>query len=109
RNVLVTPDAQPVLIDFGNAAYLGRSWLAKRVLVPALGIIDRSAILKFRHRDFPELLSKKDRFRYRLFRMSKLLWPFGRLWHMLGLNHTQKRRDRARAELNRAETITLEQ
>jgi predicted Ser/Thr protein kinase len=97
RNILVTSDGQPMLIDFANAVFIGRSWLSRLLLVPLLGCIDRSAILKFRHRDFPELLSGGERMSYMLFRCWRLLWPFGRLWRALGLNHARKRNRRRRA------------
>jgi predicted Ser/Thr protein kinase len=77
RNVLVTEENQPKLIDFANALYLGEGWLVRRFLVPVLGAIDHSAVIKYRHRDFPELLSSADRERYARFLRWRRLWLFG--------------------------------
>ncbi len=95
RNILVTADGQPMLIDFASAVYIGRSWISRRLLVPLVACIDRSAILKFRHRDFPELLTRAERMSYAFYRVGHLLWPFGRLWRALGLNHAYRRRGRS--------------
>ncbi len=69
-----------MLIDFANAIYLGTGWCARRFLLPLLGAIDHSAILKFRHEDFPDLVSAPDHERYRRFRRWPRFWFFGRLW-----------------------------
>jgi predicted Ser/Thr protein kinase len=100
RNILVTADAQPMLVDFGNAMYLGRSWLSRRVLVPLLGGIDRLALLKFRHKDFPESLSASERIWYQFSRIGRWIWPFGRMWRALGINRAHKRRAVARAAVH---------
>lgn len=90
RNVLVTSDGTPMLIDFGNALFLGRSWLSRRVLVPMIGAIDKSAVVKFRGRDFPELLSRGQAARVRAFKLWRVLWPWGRLWRAMGVNRWLK-------------------
>lgn len=92
RNILVTADGEPILIDFGSALFIGRSWLSRRILVPLMGSVDNSAILKFRHRDFPHTLSTAERWRYRFYLIRHVLWPFGKLWRAMGLNHAFKRR-----------------
>lgn len=94
RNILVTTDGRPMLVDFGNAMFVGRSWLSRRLLVPLLGCIDRSATVKYRHCEFPETLSRADRAWYVVFRCWRFLWPFGRLWRALGLNHAGRPRYR---------------
>lgn len=97
RNVLVTAEGHPMLIDLASALFVGRSWPSRWLLVRLLGCIDHWAILKFRYRDSPELLSRAERVSYRAMRCWRFFWPFGRLWRALGLNHASRRRARALA------------
>lgn len=90
RNILVTSDGHPMLVDFGSALFIGRSWLSRRVLVPLLAIVDNSAIVKFRYRDFPETLSRPQRRRYRAVRAWRVLWPWPALWRAMGVNRWLK-------------------
>ena len=79
-NILVGADDKPRIIDFENALYLGRNILSRRLLVPLLAWIDRSAVLKFRVRYFPEQVSEAETKKDRFYRRIRRLWPFGRLW-----------------------------
>ena len=91
RNILITPEGRMFIIDFGSALFIGRSWLSRRILVPLMGSVDNSAILKFRARDFPETLRPSEVWRCRIYRVRHILWPFGFIWRALGFNHGRKR------------------
>lgn len=90
RNILVEPCGRPMLVDFGSALYIGRTWLSRHLLVPSLAWIDHSAIVKFRYRDFPETLTRRQRVRYRVDQFWHVLWPWSRLWRALGVNRGLK-------------------
>ncbi len=91
RNILVTADGQPMLVDFANALYIGRSWLSRRILVPLAAMIDNSAVLKFRSRDFPETLSQSQRARMRMHKLARVFWPWAMLWRAMGINRGLKK------------------
>ncbi len=95
RNILVTADGDPMLVDFGSALYIGRTWLSRRVLIPLLARIDNSAILKFRGQDFPESLSDRERQWQRFRRARRYLWPWTPLWRLTRVNraHRKKHKD----------------
>ena len=79
-NLLVGADDRPRLIDFENAFYLGRNFLSRRLLIPLFAWIDRSAVLKFRVRYFPDEVSERETRKNRFYSRIRRLWPFGRLW-----------------------------
>lgn len=91
RNILVTADAQPMLVDFANGMYIGRSWVARRLLMPLAARIDHSAVLKFRAHDFPETLTDVQRSRLRRHKYWRLLWPWAMIWRAMGLNRKLKK------------------
>jgi len=90
RNILVTQDGQPMLVDFGNALFIGRSWLSRRILVPLLAIVDNSAIVKFRYRDFPDTLSRRQRANHFANKVWHVLWPWPAVWRAMGVNRWLK-------------------
>ncbi len=78
-NLLVGEDSKPRIIDFEAAVYVGRSFLARWLLVPLLAPVDRSAVTKYRVRYENELTRKEAR-KHRWFGFLRKLWPFGRIW-----------------------------
>jgi|GEM_PF-764336 len=74
KNVLVTADGEPHLVDFATALYLGTGWVARRVLVPLLGGADRLGLHKLRVRYCAEPLPPPSA------RRHGLLWAVGWLW-----------------------------
>lgn len=77
-NILVAPGGAPVLIDFASALHLGTGPLG-RLLVPLLGAVDRSGVMKYRVRDFPGRATPEDLHRIRTYRVLHWLWPFDRI------------------------------
>lgn len=82
-NILVTRDGRPVLIDFANSLYLGGNPVSRKILVPLLGQIDHSGVLKYKMRDFPDRMTEADRLRYGRIERLRFLWPFDRLRRIL--------------------------
>ena len=76
RNILVGDDGKPWIVDFASAIDLGGSWLSRRLLLPLLAWVDRSAVLKFRVRYLPQLASEEERRRNRRVRWIRRLWLF---------------------------------
>jgi hypothetical protein len=74
-NVILPPDGQPHLVDFATALYLGRHWLARRVLVPLLGRADRLGVLKLKGRYCPDALAPDEARRFRWAMRLRFLWP----------------------------------
>ena len=68
KNILVTDDGRPYLIDFG-AALKGR-------LTAALRAVDESALLKFKAKLWPHLLTDDDRSALRSHRLLRRFWIF---------------------------------
>ena len=87
RNILISNFGQPFLIDFGNALYIGRGWLSRRILVPAIAWIDDSAIAKFRSRDLDRTSSPR---RNAIDMIRRIIWPWPRMWRALGVNRGLK-------------------
>ena len=73
KNILVTSDGVPYLIDFAGA--VRRSGLA-RVVWERLVSVDEGALLKFKLRNFPHLVTDSDREAYRKFLRLRRLWLF---------------------------------
>ena len=73
-NILVTPDKQPVLVDFQSAFFvkrwppLFRRWLER---------IDELTVLKWKKKRFPKCLTVEDLVDYRYRKKIAHLWPFG--------------------------------
>jgi len=75
KNILITPDGRPFLLDFANA--LTRRGPA-RALWDTLVRVDRSALLKFKLRNFPHLVTEEDREALRRHRFLRRFWIFSR-------------------------------
>lgn len=78
RNILITPDQRPYLVDFATAVYLGRSAFAQEVLIPLLGIFDRTGVLKIKERHTPHLLTDKDKKTLRFMARYRKTWIFSK-------------------------------
>ena len=78
-NLLVGEDNKPRIIDFEAAVYVGRSFLARWLLVPLLAPVDRSAVTKYRIRYQKEWTRREAR-KHRWFGFMRKLWLFGRIW-----------------------------
>jgi serine/threonine protein kinase len=76
RNIIITPDDRPCLIDFATALYLGRSAFAQERLFPMLGAADVSGILKIKKWHAPHLLDPGERKRLRRMEKYRKLWIF---------------------------------
>ena len=76
RNILVSADGHPMLLDFASSISFRRLPLLGRPLTTLFGHADRTALLKWKARLFPDAMSEAER-RY-LERMLALrrLWPF---------------------------------
>jgi len=82
RNVLVTAEGDVYLVDFESAFVLARrGW--RGLLLRLLAPFDRAAVLKFRARYAPDLLSDAERARARRQRWLGRLWFFHRFGPLL--------------------------
>ena len=75
KNILITPDLQPYLIDFVTAVAPGPGSLL-RPFLPALQRVDETGLLKFKRRNFPDLLTDADRGALRRHRFWRRFWIF---------------------------------
>jgi len=75
-NILVTVDGRPCIIDFNASVRLTSGSFAARCLAPILRRVDRGAILKWKARLAPGLLTKPERRRYRRESLLRRLWIF---------------------------------
>jgi RIO-like serine/threonine protein kinase len=90
RNVLVDASGGVHLVDFQSALVLGTSG-AGGVLLRLLARLDRGAVLKFRARYAPELLSEQERARARRAHLLGRLWIFHRFGPLLRLLFGRRR------------------
>lgn len=82
KNVLVLDDDRVMLVDFESAWIAGTSRFA-RWIKGWLGSIDRNAVLKWRAKFTPELLSEADLKRIRSFEQWRRLWFFRGLFRAI--------------------------
>lgn len=75
KNILITPDHRPYLIDFGGAVAPARG-SPLRPLLPMLQRVDRTALLKVKQRAFPDLLTPADMEEIRRHRFWRKFWIF---------------------------------
>jgi predicted Ser/Thr protein kinase len=78
KNVLIRADGQPVLLDFANAICFKRGGKVAGWAFERLADVDRSALLKYKNRLFPDLLTEDDRRRLRRHEALRPLWVFKR-------------------------------
>ena len=72
-NILVTPDGKPILLDF-QAAMSVRGW--PRFLARVLERVDELAILKWKAKLFPALMTPDEKQRIARRNRVTRLWPF---------------------------------
>jgi tRNA A-37 threonylcarbamoyl transferase component Bud32 len=75
-NILVSEDGRPCIIDFNASLCFDPAGLAARFLFPFLRRIDDSALLKWKARLAPELLSPEESTRHRWMTRLRRLWIF---------------------------------
>ena len=75
-NILVTEDGRPCIIDFNASFCFEPDGLGTRLLFPLLRRVDDSAILKWKHRLAPELLTRAESARHRLMTRLRRFWIF---------------------------------
>jgi len=75
-NILVTPAGRPCIIDFNASLRLTPGSLAARCLAPILRRVDHGAILKWKARLAPGLLTEAEGHRYRRESLLRRLWIF---------------------------------
>lgn len=74
KNILLTADGQPWLVDFATSLYLGTGWVGRKLLVPLLAPADRVGLQKLKARYCAERLPRVER------RAHRLRWALGWLW-----------------------------
>jgi tRNA A-37 threonylcarbamoyl transferase component Bud32 len=75
-NILITEDGRPCIIDFNASFCFDPAGLGARFLFPILRRIDESALLKWKSRLAPELLTEEESARHRLMSRLRRLWIF---------------------------------
>jgi len=75
-NILVTQDGRPCIIDFNASFCFDPAGPGARILFPILRRIDDSAVLKWKSRLAPELLTRKEAARHRFMNRLRRLWIF---------------------------------
>jgi serine/threonine protein kinase len=76
KNILITDDYTPYIIDFANALYLRPNVLFSRELFNYLCLIDKGSLLKFKNRYFPDKMTPYDK------RFLKRFWAIRRWWFL---------------------------
>lgn len=76
RNILIGKKYQPYFVDFANALYFRTSAYVFRQLFNLLCLIDRNALLKFKHRLFPQLVTDREKWALKWFFFSRQFWIF---------------------------------
>lgn len=76
ENVLVRPDGELVLLDFGSAVCLRPGSPVHRVAFGWLAAPDRSAVIKWKLLLAPDLVTSDERAFLARFRRLRALWPF---------------------------------
>lgn len=76
RNILISQDAQPYFVDFASALYFRTSASGFRQLFDLLCLIDHGALLKFKHRLFPHLVTDREKRMLKWFFFSRHFWIF---------------------------------
>lgn len=76
RNILINKEYQPYFLDFANALYFRVDALGFGQLFNLLCRIDQNALLKFKHRFFPETLSLLEKQSLKRFMFIRRFWIF---------------------------------
>jgi len=75
-NILITRDGLPCIIDFNASFCFDPASLGARILFPILRRIDDSALLKWKSRLAPDLLTPQEADRHRFMSRLRRLWIF---------------------------------
>jgi len=75
-NILISEDGRPCIIDFNASFCFDPAGPGARLLFPMLRRIDDSAVLKWKSRLAPELLTAAEAERHRLMSRLRRLWIF---------------------------------
>ncbi len=75
-NILITDSGMPLIIDFNASICFEEGGLAARFVFPLLRRIDTSAVLKWKSRLTPELLTAAEKRRHRFMSVARRLWIF---------------------------------
>jgi len=75
-NILVAPDGWPWVIDFNASFCFDPGSPARRILFPALRRIDEAAVLKWKARLAPQLLTPGEARRHRRMSFLRRFWIF---------------------------------
>lgn len=75
KNILITAEGRPFLLDFVNA--MRRSGPV-RAIWDRLVAVDESGLLKFKERNFPHLLTDHDRERLKKHKFLRKFWIFSK-------------------------------
>lgn len=75
-NILVTEDGRPCIIDFNASVCFDPAGAGARFLFPFLRRIDNSAVLKWKFRLAPELLTEEESAQHRFMTRLRRLWIF---------------------------------
>ena len=76
RNILVTADWKPYLLDFATSIYFGTSAFAQEVLVPIFSIFDSGGIFKIKKWHAPSTFTSVERRNLRIMEKFRRLWIF---------------------------------
>lgn len=75
-NILVTPDGRPCLIDFNASVCLGTGSAMGRSILRVLRHVDTAAILKWKARLAPLLMTPQEARQHRTMSLLRRLWIF---------------------------------
>lgn len=76
KNILIRDDGRPFVLDFANAIRFRRGGGVSRWAFERLAQVDESALLKYKNRLFPGLLTEEDRRRLRTHQRLRRWWVF---------------------------------
>ena len=74
RNILIDKNHNPHFIDFANALHFRKCAFGFNQLFNLLCLIDKNALLKFKHRFFPSILTDKEKKALKIFLFIRKFW-----------------------------------
>lgn len=100
KNILLTGEGKPFLVDFATSLYLGRGWFSRRALIPLLAQADRLGLQKLRARYSADRPPPDEAQRHRIRWLLGWLWPYTALRRLKRIIRRRARR-RARCSQGR--------
>ena len=76
KNILITDNFNPYIIDFANALYLRPNMALSRTFFDYLRLIDKGSLLKFKNRYFPDKMTAEDK------KYLKRFWAIRKWWFL---------------------------